>query len=93
MPMQAQMEAEVQLQPIHKLSARRERIVSTIARPFSQKRPMPVVQEDGWALGVLWIGMENTSPPRLSTLKKVLILTTLFWLPLFTYHITRMGTV
>lgn len=62
MAMQAHMEAEVQLQPIHKLSARREWMVSTTAWPFSQKRPMPVVQEDGWALGVLWMGMENTSP-------------------------------
>jgi hypothetical protein len=53
MHMQAQMEAEVQLLPIHKLGARREWMVSTAAQPFSQKRPIPIVQEAGWALGVL----------------------------------------
>jgi hypothetical protein len=92
MPLQAQVEAEVQLQPIHKLGARREWMVSTTAQPFSQKRHIPIVQEAGWALELLQMGMENP-PPRLSTLKQVIILTTLLWLPLFTYHITCMGTV
>jgi len=62
MHMQAQMEAEVQLQTIHKLGARREWMVSTTAQLFSQKRPIPIIQEAGWALGVLWMGMKNTPP-------------------------------
>jgi len=37
---------------------------STTAQPFSQKRPIPIVQEAGWALGVLRMGMENPPPPR-----------------------------
>jgi hypothetical protein len=55
--MQAKMEVEVQLQPIHKLSARKEWMVSTTAQSFSQKRPIPIIQEAGWALGVLRMGM------------------------------------
>jgi hypothetical protein len=60
--MQAQVEVEVQLQPIHKLGTRREWMVSTTAQPFSQKRPIPFIQEGGWALGLLWMGMENPPP-------------------------------
>ena len=61
MPVQAQV--EVQVHTIHKLGARREWMVSTTAQPFSQKRHIPIVQEAGWALGLLRMGMENPPPP------------------------------
>jgi len=60
MPVQAQV--EVQVHTIHKLGARREWMVSTTAQPFSQKRHIPIVQEAGWALGLLRMGMENLTP-------------------------------
>jgi len=43
------------------LDARRGWVVSTMPLPLStqERDPVPILQEAGWALGPLWMGLEN----------------------------------
>jgi len=46
------------------LDARRGWVVSTMPQPLStqERDPVPILQEAGWALGPLWMGLENPTP-------------------------------
>ena len=33
------------------------------ATPYPRERPVPIVQEAGWASGPVWTGAENLAPP------------------------------
>ena len=61
-------DAEVQLQPIRNLGARRRWVASTAPRPLSHwDRPVPIVQEAGWAPGPLRTGTENLASTGISS--------------------------
>jgi hypothetical protein len=51
-------EAELQLQLIRNLGARKGWVVSTTPRPLypREREPVPIVQEAGWAPGPVWTG-------------------------------------
>jgi hypothetical protein len=39
-------------------------------RPLPRKDPVPVVQEAGWAPGLVWTGAENLVPTRIRSLDR-----------------------
>ena len=60
-------ETEVQLQPIRKLAARTEGVISTTRRsPKPRKDLVRLVRESGWSLtGPVWTGTKNLVPTRI----------------------------
>jgi hypothetical protein len=51
----------------HDLGTRRGSVVSSTPQPHftPRKDPVPIVQEAGWAPGLVWTGTENLASPRI----------------------------
>jgi len=55
--------------PIHNLSTRRVWVISTTPQPLYplERDPVHIVQEAGWATGLVWMGVESPAHKRVQT--------------------------
>jgi hypothetical protein len=68
--------------PFHDLSTRRGWGVSIMPRPLftPRKDTVPIVQEAGWAPGLVWTGVENLAPTRIRSPDRPACSQSLYWL-------------
>ena len=54
---------------LHNLGTRRVWVVSTMPRPLRllERDPVPIVQEAGWAAGLIWMGVESLAHKGVQT--------------------------